>query len=131
MACKTIKLGAVVPKDFPLVVVADRQIEESFDCMRKFGISMRVVGGEYQPIGADVIDYVLDAILVGLHRYEALFLEVLARFHGQVLRPDIAFALPTFVQAPQQPRQPRAIRFQKRGPQLGMARQDSAGAQAD
>src|SRR5688572_32832944 len=123
-----IKLGAVVPQDFLLIFVADRQLEESLDGMWKFGISMRVIRREYQPIGADVIDYVLDAILVGLHRYEALSLEVLARFHGQVLRPDIAFLLPAFIQPPQQPRQPRAIRFQKRGPQLGMARQNSAGA---
>ena len=76
-----IKLGAVVPQDFLLIFVADRQLEESLDGMWKFGISMRVIRREYQSIGADIVDYVLDAVLVRLHRYEALFFEILAWFY--------------------------------------------------
>ena len=77
-------------------------------------------------VAAEFLNGVTRGRLVRLYGDEALALEIFARRHGEIGHENVAFSLVALVEAPQKPRQPRAVRFEKGDFKFGMALENAA-----
>ncbi len=101
---KAVLGSAVVPQYLSFLLITPRELEKGVDSVRKPRIAMGIVSGENNMVTPHLINNKTGDMFVRFYGHNTLPFEVLARRHGQTLRPGITLELHRLVKPPEDPR---------------------------
>src|SRR5271163_1307585 len=101
-----VQARAVVPKEFPLGGIGQRQFHEQFDRVWEPAVWMRIVGGEHHIVVAKPFDKISNRMFFRLDRNKAIALEELRWFLREFYFEPSGVVLIVIIQSPEQPWSP-------------------------